>query len=253
MGHSCRKAFTLIELLVVISIIALLMAVLLPSLQRAREQAKAVACMSNQKQWGIYFSLYTQDNNGRFHPGWNVAADKHWSWLIVLEPYYWDNPDLASCPAATKPRREGGTDPFGAWTLERDGKDQVGSYGINLWVTNPPQGREGGQPGAWYWRSGDVKNPSRIPLLVDNHWWDFRPHHTDQPPEYEGQLDGWSTNAMKYACQNRHNGKVNAVFLDFTVRSVLLKHLWRLKWHREYNLNGPLPKWPDWMQRFPDP
>jgi prepilin-type N-terminal cleavage/methylation domain-containing protein len=49
---ACRKAFTLIELLVVVAIIALLMAILMPALQRVKSQAKAVACMSYLKQWG---------------------------------------------------------------------------------------------------------------------------------------------------------------------------------------------------------
>ena len=108
-------------------------------------------------------------------------------------------------------------------------------------------------PGEWYWRSRDVPHPDNIPLLVDNHWWDFRPHHTDQPPEYETQADGWSTNALKYACQNRHGGSVNIVFLDFAVRPVGLKKLWRLKWNRKFDLNAPLPRWPDWMRGFRDP
>lgn len=47
-----QKAFTLIELLVVVAIIALLMAILMPALQRVKSQAKAVACMSYLKQWG---------------------------------------------------------------------------------------------------------------------------------------------------------------------------------------------------------
>src|SRR4030042_3488302 len=80
--------FPLIELLVVISIIALLMAVLMPALQRVREQGKTIACQSNLRQWAFFFSMYTDDNNGRFHRGWNVGNEPQTSWMVVLRPYY---------------------------------------------------------------------------------------------------------------------------------------------------------------------
>ena len=68
-----REGFTLIELLVVIAIIALLMAILLPSLKKARDQARAVVCQSNLSQWGKIFYLYTHDNDSRFMV-WNVSS-----------------------------------------------------------------------------------------------------------------------------------------------------------------------------------
>ncbi|MHC4508983.1 MAG: type II secretion system protein [Planctomycetota bacterium] len=58
-----RKGFTLIELLVVIAIIAILMAILMPALQIAKEQARGVACMSNQKTMGLAYVMYADDND----------------------------------------------------------------------------------------------------------------------------------------------------------------------------------------------
>ncbi len=63
-----RKAFTLIELLVVISIIALLVAILLPALNKAREQAKITVCASNQHQLIIGVITYSADNDGKLPP-----------------------------------------------------------------------------------------------------------------------------------------------------------------------------------------
>jgi len=62
------KGFTLIELLVVISVIALLMAILLPALQKAKYQAKRIVCMSNVRQQLMTFFTYSEDNDGKFPP-----------------------------------------------------------------------------------------------------------------------------------------------------------------------------------------
>ncbi|HUU15825.1 MAG TPA: type II secretion system protein, partial [Sedimentisphaerales bacterium] len=97
-----RKGFTLIELLVVIAIIALLMAILMPALQRVKHQANAVTCQSNLRQWGLYFSFYTEENNGYFHEGWNSSGERDASWMTVLRPYYINNQILCCCPTATK-------------------------------------------------------------------------------------------------------------------------------------------------------
>ncbi len=65
---SQQHGFTLIELLVVISIIALMIAILLPALQKARDTARRSACMSNLKQFGIAHYIYSSENDGWFTP-----------------------------------------------------------------------------------------------------------------------------------------------------------------------------------------
>jgi len=282
------NGFTLIELLVVIVVIALLMAILMPTLQRIRNQARATVCQSNLRQWGTYMATSVNDNGGSFwSPDWGVLRTGYGP-PPRTHPYWglWSlcgreaGEGIVCCPMATKyldvdtiGLSNGGT--FLAWTLgiaaspwmPDDWRVFCSSYGLSThvgwnWTLDVEESEE-----KRIWRTADVRGQDRIPVLLDSasyyaesYWGSSGP----SPPECDAIPTMWmcfrSWESLNTVCINRHNGGVNALFMDWSVRKVGLKELWTLKWHRLYETRGRWTKaggvqpedWPQWMRRFKD-
>jgi prepilin-type N-terminal cleavage/methylation domain-containing protein/prepilin-type processing-associated H-X9-DG protein len=259
-----RRGFTLIELLVVIAIIALLMAILMPTLSRIRRQGRGVACLSNLRQSGMYFSangVETADGTLRFDA---KESGPNWDHLQAIAGPSMEHKGLLLCPMASRPESikppeepvppfwEALGNTFSAWMLKDFSRLYTGSYGINMMVRGIVPSK---------WPVTHMRARSQIPAYLDAALWDAGPGGGDErapPAPYEGAFD--HQYSFGTLCLNRHDGAVNCLFWDWSVRKVGLKELRMLKWAPAWDTAGPWTKaggaqpedWLAWMRKFRD-
>ncbi len=243
-GHDGRRAFTLIELLVVISIIALLVALLLPTVKKAREKARAVKCKSNERQILIAIMLYASDNHSFVPPTYGYtpfpydppdpAAGRTWAYRVRENlPGTEGDPNVGSFfsnapPPPVRTAFHCPSEPVHGGLVFREGYDDAlygmirEDYSLNVLRA----GRTGSFQGLHYPRGGptnfdnlDVENkrglehtyrgsPANTFLVADAVYMDLEPGDT--------YANGDNSFPINHAIINRHLGSeaANLAFFD---------------------------------------
>ena len=243
-----HDGFTLIELLVVIAIIAILAALLLPSLAKAKEAGRNAACKSNLRQIGIALNLYVADFQ-KYPLFAELGRPQSQSlWDNKLVPYTAKTPAVFNCPSnkgvrpwTNDPPRPGPStghaNPSYGYNISGCGhyghgdvKEALGLGGTSMEAMNP---RPAPVP------EGNVRSPSDLIGVAD-----YKPQS-----DADGDFD--PINLLADLPTTRHNGGANAVFIDVHVEFAKQK-IWleksevrRRRWnidnepHREFWRNNP--------------
>jgi prepilin-type N-terminal cleavage/methylation domain-containing protein/prepilin-type processing-associated H-X9-DG protein len=142
------RGFTLIELLVVIAIIAILAAILFPVFAQAREKARAITCISNEKQMGLGILQYVQDYDEKFSPANYLINGTETRWYNMVGPYIKNGNILG--PTSINAGKYDGSG--GVWHCPDFPSEQNANYGLNDHLFSPTG--YAGEPGIPYVQGG---------------------------------------------------------------------------------------------------
>ena len=199
-----KAGFTLVELLVVISIIAMLLAILMPSLQKAREQARIIICKNNEKQQYLGHTLWTGDNDGYFWYHLDTSGNKlYCCWWYEMVAYAKQKKgyltfDILDCPTSRQYGEWSWGNPWGYWAIRYApphplAPQMEGGYGINRLVL-------GGSSWVRATRLVNHKRYAETALITDNQ------------SVYWNQLSGDYRHTM--SCRHKRKDSANIVWLD---------------------------------------